>query len=196
MPSPPFGLVASSRRSFVTGRESAVSPATTAYLPSTRHSAGVSPSTTASSPGNENAPNAPASTPIWGPPPLVLAVTSAESVVADPINRDQIIRQRRGEQLPSGATLCTAFMLDVNREAEGLSYTIPVRFSRFERLYSELVRELPQLQPFLPTLPSKRGPFQIEKLLRQPTKPHIVEERTRRVLRILPIEHTAFPHSQ
>ena len=36
-----------------------------------------------------------------------------------------------------------AYTVDVTRGADGLQYSLPVRFSRFERLHAELLRELP-----------------------------------------------------
>ena len=59
--------------------------------------------------------------------------------------------------------MCTAYTLDVS--SPPLAYSISVRFSRFERLDRELRAELPQhLVVQLPTLPTKRGPFDPSKL--------------------------------
>ena len=60
----------------------------------------------------------------------------------------------------------------------GLNFSIPVRYSRFERLQLELLRELPELRGQLPPLPSKRAP--LDKLLAfgAPPDPRAVELRT------------------
>jgi len=130
-----------------------------------------------------------------------LSVASAEQVVADPHNRDAILRpplrpaerdnkphaererSERPPRLPPQSQLCTAFILDVHdvaRAEDSLTYSIPVRYSRFERLHAELCEELPpasraQLSP----LPQKRIFAWAEKLLNQPSSPLVVEERTR-----------------
>ena len=62
---------------------------------------------------------------------------------------------RRGTQIPSGLRTTTAYTVDVQL-ANGLCYAVRIRFSRFERLHAELLRELPGVP--LPPLPQKRGP--------------------------------------
>ena len=49
---------------------------------------------------------------------------------------------RRGTQIPSGLRTTTAYTVDVQL-ANGLCYAVRIRFSRFERLHAELLRELP-----------------------------------------------------
>ena len=51
------------------------------------------------------------------------------------------------------------FLVDVKfvQLANGLCYAVRIRFSRFERLHAELLRELPGVP--LPPLPQKRGPL-------------------------------------
>ena len=61
---------------------------------------------------------------------------------------------RRGMQMPSGLRTTTAYTVDVQL-ANGLCYAVRFRFSRFERLHAELLRELPGVP--LPPLPQKRG---------------------------------------
>lgn len=90
---------------------------------------------------------------------------------------------RFGAELPRAPDLCTAYVLEVTRAAEGsapLSYSLPVRFSRFERLQAELLSELPSLRESLPPLPSKRGPLSLDRLLQWGAAPaERIEERTR-----------------
>jgi len=111
---------------------------------------------------------------------VTLGVSSAEQVVADPHNRDAVLRPRRDE-LPAAPKLCTAFILDVTRnEPEELSYSVLVRYSRFDRLRTELLCELPCLRDSLPDLPQKRG-FDVQKLLGKPVPPSVIEDRTRQL---------------
>mmetsp|Transcript_30965 Transcript_30965/g.51304 ORF Transcript_30965/g.51304 Transcript_30965/m.51304 type:complete len:499 (+) Transcript_30965:35-1531(+) len=119
-----------------------------------------------------------------GPPSVTdemtvqLAVTSAEQVLADPHNRDAILRPPLGEDMKMHQ-LCTAYIVDV-RPSDGLPYSFPARFSRFERLHIELLKELPALRNLLPSLPQKHGPFAgLAKLLGQPMEPEHIEQRTR-----------------
>ena len=90
-----------------------------------------------------------------GPAPLRLGVSSGEQVFVDPQNRDAVLVPRRGTQIPSGLRTTTAYTVDVQL-ANGLCYAVRIRFSRFERLHAELLRELPGVP--LPPLPQKRGP--------------------------------------
>ena len=92
-------------------------------------------------------------------------VSGSEQVLVDPHNRDAICQQRRGEPMPEAAELCTAYIVDVSRGVDGLAYSVPVRFSRFERLHAELAAELPHLRSRMPRLPSKRGPLDLGKLM-------------------------------
>jgi hypothetical protein len=89
------------------------------------------------------------------PAPLRLGVSSGEQVFIDPQNRDAVLVARRGMQMPSGLRTTTAYTVDVQL-ANGLCYSVRFRFSRFERLHAELLRELPGVP--LPPLPQKRGP--------------------------------------
>lgn len=89
------------------------------------------------------------------PAPLRLGVSSGEQVFIDPKNRDAVLVPRRGMQMPSGLRTTTAYTVDVQL-ANGLCYAVRFRFSRFERLHAELLRELPGVP--LPPLPQKRGP--------------------------------------
>eukprot|EP00967_Tisochrysis_lutea_P148653 scaffold284320_cov36-Tisochrysis_lutea.AAC.2 len=61
-----------------------------------------------------------------------------------------------------------------------LSYLLPVRYSRFERLQMELLSELPHLRESMPQLPPKRGPLNWDRLL-QRTGMNVerIEERTK-----------------
>lgn len=95
---------------------------------------------------------------------MVLDVSGSETVYVDPQNRDAVIR-RRGDELGSQMMkTCTAYIVDVAR-GDGLRYSIPVRYSRFERLHAELLAELPAaLHARLPRLPAKRGPLDPAKL--------------------------------
>ena len=88
------------------------------------------------------------------PAPLRLGVSSGEQVFIDPQNRDAVLVPRRGMQMPSGLRTTTAYTVDVQL-ANGLCYAVRFRFSRFERLHAELLRELPGVP--LPPLPQKRG---------------------------------------
>lgn len=104
-------------------------------------------------------------------------------MLLDPHNRDAVLSpSRHGAELPRAPDLCTAYVLEVTRAPGGrsppLSYSLPVRFSRFERLHAELLRELPELRATLPPLPAKRGPA--DRLLQWggPTAERI-EERTK-----------------
>ena len=83
-----------------------------------------------------------------------LGVSSGEQVFVDPRNRDAVLVPRRGMQMPSGLTTTTAYTVDVQL-GNGLCYAVRFRFSRFERLHAELLRELPGVP--LPPLPQKRG---------------------------------------
>ena len=92
---------------------------------------------------------------------LELMISGSEQVFVDPNNRDAVIRPRRGsDQSTENLAMCTAFVVEVYRN--GLRYSIPVRYSRFERLQSELAQEFPTLR--LPALPAKRGPLDPQKL--------------------------------
>ena len=72
---------------------------------------------------------------------------------------------RRGDSVPEGhGGTCMAYIVEVSRGADGLKYSLPVRFSRFERLHTELMSELPHLSSQLPPLPAKRGPLNPTKL--------------------------------
>ena len=91
---------------------------------------------------------------------LKLGVSGSEQVYIDPQNRDAVISPRRGED-KGQYSMCTAFIVDVSR-GDGLQYSIPVRFSRFERLHAEYARARtsrshPTLHPWAnalaPTLP-------------------------------------------
>ena len=85
-------------------------------------------------------------------------------VLIDPHKRDAVCLPRRGEPLPDSHGTCTAYIVDVSRAADGLRYSVPVRFSRFERLHAELLAELPHLAPLMPALPPKRGPLDLGKI--------------------------------
>ncbi|KAL1500333.1 hypothetical protein AB1Y20_012997 [Prymnesium parvum] len=113
--------------------------------------------------------------------PLTLSVSGSEQVLVDPQNRDAVLRPRRGDALPDAHNMCTAFTVDVFRPSDGLSFSIPVRFSRFERLQSELLRELPELRGRLPPLPAKRGPLDKLFTFGAPPDPQAVEARTRQL---------------
>ena len=109
---------------------------------------------------------------------LQLGVSSGEQVFVDPQNRDAVLLPRRDTQLPEGLSTTTAYTVDVQRE--GLTYSVPVRFSRFERLHAELSRELPGV--LLPPLPQKRGPLDLNKLKALVDNTHVdpraIEQRT------------------
>ena len=97
---------------------------------------------------------------------LSLCVSGSETVFVDPQNRDAVVRHRGDDASLQQMKTCTAFIVDVAR-GDGLRYSIPVRFSRFERLHAELLSELPRsLHPQLPSLPPKRGPLDPAKLTR------------------------------
>ena len=108
-----------------------------------------------------------------GPAPLRLGVSSGEQVFVDPQNRDAVLVPRRGMQMPSGLRTTTAYTVDVQL-ANGLCYAVRIRFSRFERLHAELLRELPGVP--LPPLPQKRGPHRMSEARRlgSVTAPHPV----------------------
>lgn len=93
---------------------------------------------------------------------LLLSVSGSEQILVDPHNRDAVLRPRRGEALPADGQWSTAYNLEVLR-TDGLEYSVPVRYSRFERLHAALLAELPKVR--LPALPGKRGPLDLSRLL-------------------------------
>ena len=66
--------------------------------------------------------------------------------------------------MPESYSTCTAYIVEVCRGSAGLRYSMPVRYSRFERLHAELLSELPELRAALPPLPAKRGALDLTKL--------------------------------